>query len=61
MDLSITEISCSTIFSELNRKIKRAKDIVPNCTTYLLEGRGHMNFLTDEEKKMIVGFLLENN
>ncbi len=38
--------------------IERAKDIIPNCTTYLLEGRGHMNFLTDEEKKMIVDFLL---
>jgi pimeloyl-ACP methyl ester carboxylesterase len=38
--------------------INRAKDIIPNCTTYLLEGRGHMNFLTDEEKKMIVDFLL---
>ena len=38
--------------------IKRAKDIIPNCTVYLLEGRGHMNFLTDEEKKMIVDFLL---
>ncbi len=38
--------------------INRAKDIIPNCTTYLLEGRGHMNFLTVEEKKMIVDFLL---
>lgn len=38
--------------------IERAKDIIPNCTTYLLKGRGHMNFLTDEEKKMIVDFLL---
>ena len=36
--------------------IKRAKDIIPNCTTYLLKGRGHMHFLTDEEKKMIVDF-----
>ncbi len=40
--------------------IERAKDIIPNCTTYLLEGRGHMNFLTDEEKIMIVDFLLDN-
>ena len=38
--------------------IERAQRIIPNCTTYLLEGRGHMNFLTDEEKKMIVDFLL---
>ena len=38
--------------------IERAKRIVPNCNTYLLEGRGHMNFLTEEEKKMIVNFLL---
>lgn len=38
--------------------IERAKEIIPNCTTYMLEGRGHMNFLTDEEKKMIVDFLL---
>ena len=40
--------------------IERAKRIIPNCTAYLLEGRGHMNFLTDEEKKMIVGFLRES-
>ncbi len=39
--------------------IERSKKIIPNCTTYLLEGRGHMNFLTDEEKKMIVDFLGE--
>ncbi len=38
--------------------IERAKSIIPNCETYLLEGRGHMNFLTEEEKKMIVSFLL---
>ena len=38
--------------------IERAQKIIPNCTTYLLEGRGHMNFLTDEEKKMIVDFLI---
>lgn len=38
--------------------IERAKRIIPNCKTYLLEGRGHMNFLTEEEKKMIVDFLL---
>lgn len=38
--------------------IERAGRIIPNCETYLLKGRGHMNFLTDEEKKMIVDFLL---
>ena len=39
--------------------IERAERIIPNCKTYLLEGRGHMNILTDEEKSMIVDFLLE--
>lgn len=38
--------------------IERAQKIIPDCTAYLLEGRGHMNFLTNEEKKMIVDFLL---
>lgn len=38
--------------------IERAGRIILNCETYLLKGRGHMNFLTDEEKKMIVDFLL---
>ncbi|MBQ3460280.1 MAG: alpha/beta hydrolase [Solobacterium sp.] len=37
--------------------IERAKQIIPNCQTYLLAGRGHMNFLSEEEKKMIVDFL----
>ena len=37
--------------------IARAERIIPNCRTYLLRGRGHMNFLTEEEKKMIVDFL----
>jgi len=37
--------------------IKRARKIIPNCRTYLLRGRGHMHFLTDAEKKMIVKFL----
>ena len=37
--------------------IERAEKIIPNCKTYLLRGRGHMHFLTDEEKKMIVDFL----
>ena len=34
-----------------------AEKIIPNCRTYLLRGRGHMHFLTDEEKKMIADFL----
>jgi hypothetical protein len=36
----------------------RAKKIIPDCRTYLLKGRGHIDLLTDEEKKMIVDFLL---
>ena len=36
--------------------IKRAKEIIPNCTTYLIKGRGHMNIMTDEEKEMIREF-----
>ena len=36
--------------------IERAKRI----ETYLLEGRGHMNFLKEDETKMIVDFLLLN-
>ena len=42
-----------------NEVIKRAKKIIPHCTTYLLKGRGHIHTLTDEEKKMIVNFLLQ--
>ncbi|MCR4788677.1 MAG: alpha/beta hydrolase [Lachnospiraceae bacterium] len=38
--------------------IERAERIIPNCKTYLLKGRGHMNSLTEEEKKMITDFLL---
>lgn len=39
------------------RVIPRAKRIIPDCTTYLLENRGHMSELTKEERKMIVDFL----
>ena len=39
--------------------IKRAEEIIPNCRTYLLKGRGHINHLSEEEKRMIVDFLLE--
>lgn len=28
-----------------------------NVTTYLLEGRGHMSSLTEQEKQMMIGFL----
>lgn len=38
--------------------IPRATKIINNCTTYLLESRGHMHHLTDYEKKMIVDFLI---
>ena len=37
--------------------IERAKRIIPNCQTYLLRDRGHMHFLANDEKKMIVEFL----
>lgn len=37
--------------------IERAARIIPNCKTYLLEGRGHMNLLTEAEKKKITDFL----
>lgn len=36
--------------------IKRAKEIIPNCTTYLLKGRGHMNIMTKAEKEIIRDF-----
>ncbi len=39
------------------RVIPRAERIIENCTTYLLKDRGHMNFLTADEKQMIVDFL----
>ncbi|MDP4144073.1 MAG: hypothetical protein Q8936_06245 [Bacillota bacterium] len=31
--------------------------MIPNCTTYLLKDRGHMHYLTEDEKKKIVEFL----
>lgn len=37
--------------------IKRAKKIIPDCTTYLIKGRGHMNVMTNEEKEIIRNFL----
>ncbi len=39
--------------------LQQAKRMIPHCTTYLLEKRGHMNLLEDSEKRMIVDFLKE--
>lgn len=38
--------------------IPQAKKMLANCQTYLLRGRGHMHYLTEEEKRMIVEFLI---
>lgn len=38
--------------------IPQAEKIIMNCTTYLLMDRGHMNSLSEKEKKMIINFLL---
>ena len=40
--------------------IRRAKEIIPNCKTYLIKGRGHMHAMTDREKEMIRVFLKYN-
>ena len=40
-----------------NMVIPQAESIIPNCTTYLLEGRGHMSYLTQKEQEMIIEFL----
>lgn len=37
--------------------IPRAESMIPCCTTFLLEDRGHMSQLTSEEEKMIIAFL----
>ncbi len=37
--------------------IPQAEAMIPNCTTYLLQGRGHMHSLTEVEKKKIIDFL----
>ena len=39
--------------------LKRAEKIIPDCETYLLKDRGHINDLTEKEKKMITQFLLK--
>lgn len=37
--------------------IPQAEKMIPNCVTYLLQGRGHMHYLTEAEKQKIVDFL----
>ncbi|MHB8062913.1 MAG: hypothetical protein ACYDG2_09815 [Ruminiclostridium sp.] len=37
--------------------IPQAQNIISICTTYILQGRGHMHHLTEAEKKIIVDFL----
>lgn len=37
--------------------IPQAEKIIPNCTTYLLKNRGHINTLTENEKQSIIEFL----
>ena len=37
--------------------LKRARQIIPNCTLYELVGRGHMHILTEKEKNMVIQFL----
>ncbi len=38
--------------------IPQAKKMIPNCTTYVLQDRGHMHVLTDKEQQKIIDFLL---
>ncbi len=40
-----------------NLVIPRAKEIISNCTTYLLKEIGHLHKLSAEEEKMIIDFL----
>jgi pimeloyl-ACP methyl ester carboxylesterase len=35
----------------------RAKSIIPNCSTYVLQNRGHLHLLTEQEKEMMIDFL----
>ena len=37
--------------------LPQAKKMLPYCTTYLLEDRGHMHILSDAEKQIIADFL----
>ncbi|NCC67044.1 MAG: hypothetical protein EOM14_02450 [Clostridia bacterium] len=38
--------------------IPRASKTITNCTAYLLENRGHISVLAEEEKQKIIAFLL---
>ena len=40
------------------RVIPQAKKMIPNCTTHLLQGRGHIHRLTETEKQKIIQFLM---
>lgn len=40
-----------------HKVLPRARKVWKQCDTYMLEGRGHMNELTEKEKEMIVEFL----
>ncbi|MGN0638627.1 MAG: alpha/beta fold hydrolase [Huintestinicola sp.] len=40
-----------------HKVLPRARRVWEQCDTYLLEGRGHMNKLTENEKDLIVEFL----
>ncbi len=40
-----------------NFVIAQSKAMIPNCTTYILKDRGHMHYLTQEEKRKIINFL----
>lgn len=37
--------------------LPQAKKIIEDCTTYLISKRGHLHYLTEDEKRMIVDFL----
>lgn len=39
------------------RVIPQAEKMIADCTTYLLQGRGHMHRLTETEKQKIIQFL----
>ena len=41
-----------------NKVLPQVQKVWEQSTTYLLNGRGHMNELTNEEMKMIIDFLL---
>lgn len=41
--------------------LPRAIEIIENVSTYLLEGRGHMNSLTENEKQLIIDFLMRGH